>query len=1257
MTQAAAPEQRARVEEFQRRHRTGLVTLLFTDIVGSTRLKQQHGDTAGFALILRHHSIVRELLSCFDRAEEISTAGDSFFLVFAKPSDAVKFALLLQARLRALAKKTGQPVLDRIGIHVGEVVIEEQAAPGKPRDFYGIQVDTCARVMSLGKGGQTLLTRFAFDNARQVLKGQDLEGLSNLSWVNHGFYLLAGVEEPTEICEVGEALAGPLAPPTTTEKGQRLSTPDQEPVLGWRPALEQKVPGTPWTLEEKLGEGGFGEVWLGRHETFKRKRVFKFCFRADRVRSLKREVTLFKLLHDRVGEHPNIVTVHDVFFGEPPYYITMDFVEGRDLVTWAREQGGVEKLPLETRLEIGAQVADALQAAHDAGVIHRDVKPSNILISSVAANWRSPPPPSPGRAPPGSSEAAPATENVAANASSPLRAEAKLTDFGIGQVVSEEFLAGHTRAGFTQTMLSSTSSHTGTQMYMAPELLAGKPASTRSDIYSLGVVLYQLLVGDFTRPLTTDWADHLGDPLLRDDLKHCFAGNPQDRFAGAGQLAKQLRQLPERRAALEQQQAELAARERAAYRRGVIRATALATAVVALMAALACYALIQGRRARQENFQARRHLYIAHMNLAGRDWEMGNLGRLRQLLEETRASPDRGFEWFYWQRLCHLELLNLSGHTGSVFDVAFSPDDQRLATKSPDGTVKIWDQVTGKELLTFQQPWPPGAKYHSLAFSPDGQRVVSGTEGGTAVIWEATTGRPLTVLQRPGKHVAAVAFSPDGLHVVSGGDGGAVVLWEATSGRELRSFEGLRGSVRAVEFSADGRRVGAAADPEAVQLWETHTGRNLERVEIGVRIDSFALSPDGSRVAVATHDPTPTVWDAATGRRILELKGHTTRVRSVAYSRDGSRIVTSGEDHTARIWDAGSGGAIRILRGHSATVWRAVFSPQGDRVLTASTGPDGTAKLWDALSDQEAVTVRPHADSAFSVAFSPDSRWLLTGGASGADGVAKILDAATGSEIRTLTGHTQAVRCAIFSSDGRFVITATDDAIAKLWDASTGAEIRPFKGHAQALRALAISPDGTRIATSSMDGTVRVWDAASGASRFTLAGPQGDSLGVIGTLSFSPDGSRLLTASWSGTARVWDAETGAELLMLNHRGWVPSAAFSPDGDLIVTAGGTDTLARLWDARTGRELRQLVGHNLGVLTLAFSPDGKRIVTSGWDATVKVWHAETGRETLSLQGPSETVSSVAFSPDGMRIAAAGNDGFVRIWQAAESGRLGR
>jgi serine/threonine protein kinase/class 3 adenylate cyclase/formylglycine-generating enzyme required for sulfatase activity/cephalosporin-C deacetylase-like acetyl esterase len=510
--------QENKVEAFGRKHRTGLVTILFTDMVDSTALKHKLGDRAASDLFRKHDELIRKTLQECPRAEEIETAGDSFLLIFLTPSEAVEFALLIQSRMRRIGEGNVAETLDRIGIHVGEVVVRSEAESRKPKDVFGIQVDTCSRVMSLAKAGQVLMTRSVFDSARQVLKGDDIEGVGQLEWLNHGPYLLKGLEEAIEICEVREAGQSDFSAPINSEKAQRRVAPGDEPVLGWRPAVGQLIPNSKWLLQEKLGEGGFGEVWLGLHQTMKERRVFKFCFQAERIRFLKRELTLFRLLKDRIGDHPNVVRVHEVFLDHPPCYVEMDYVDGRDLRNWCTAQGGIETIPLPTRLEIIAQVAEALKAAHDSGIIHRDVKPTNILVSGKGMQVGG--------------------------------VRIKLTDFGIGQVVSQECLAGLTRAGFTETLSpSGSSSQSGTHLYMAPELLAGRPASIQSDIYSLGIVLYQLLVEDFSEPLTTDWQEKVFDPALREDLKHCFAGEPSNRFAHAALLAQNLRSLEERQKA------------------------------------------------------------------------------------------------------------------------------------------------------------------------------------------------------------------------------------------------------------------------------------------------------------------------------------------------------------------------------------------------------------------------------------------------------------------------------------------------------------------------------------------------------------------------------------------------------------------------------------------------------------------------------------------------------------------------------------
>jgi hypothetical protein len=305
-------------------------------------------------------------------------------------------------------------------------------------------------------------------------------------------------------------------------------------------------------------------------------------------------------------------------------------------------------------------------------------------------------------------------------------------------------------------------------------------------MYALGVVLCQLLVGDFHRPVTTEWAADIADGLLRDDLKHCFAGKPEDRFAGAAQLAKNLRALPQRQAALAQQQATLAASELVAYRRGMMRTAGVAAVIVAVIAGLALLALRQSRRAEAGERYAQRLLYAANMNLAQQAWEQNNVGRVRQLLGGTAADPERGFEWYYWQRRTHLELRILHGHSDQIWGVAFSPDGRWIASGSKDRTAKVWEAASGKELLTLRGH---SGRILSVAFSPDGRRIVTGSEDQTAKVWEATSGEELLTLKGRSDRVLSVAFSPDGQRIVTGSYDQTAKVWQAATAQQVASWQ------------------------------------------------------------------------------------------------------------------------------------------------------------------------------------------------------------------------------------------------------------------------------------------------------------------------------------------------------------------------------------------------------------------------------------------------------------------------------------
>jgi WD40 repeat protein/class 3 adenylate cyclase/tRNA A-37 threonylcarbamoyl transferase component Bud32 len=1246
--QQIALERRAKVEEFQQRHRVGLLTLLFTDVVDSTKLKQTIGEREGVAAIERHHAAIRELLGQFSEGEEIETAGDSFFIVFTKPSDAVKFSLLVQARLRELAAETGRLVLDRIGIHVGEVWIRENDGAGKARDLYGIQVDTCARVQSLGEADQILLTRFPFDAARQALRGEELKDIGALSWLNHGPYVMKGVEEPSEICEVGELGRARLIQPANTEKAYRFISPDSEPVLGWRPAVDQPVPGTGWVLERKLGEGGFGEVWLGRDKRLKTEYVFKFCFRADRVRSLKREVTLFRLLKERIGEHPNIVGIEHVYFDEPPFYIVMQHVEGQDLSTWCESQGGVDKVPLTARLEIVAQVAGALQAAHDSGVIHRDVKPSNILVSQSDVH-------------------------------------AYLTDFGIGQVVSEEVLGGLTHSGFTQTMMES-SSRSGTQLYMAPELFSGKPASIRSDIYALGVVLYQLVIGDFSRAVTTDWAKQITDPRLREDLEKCFAGDPQERFAGAGQLAEQLRSLEERRAASDRQQALFKERERVAYRRGILRTAALALVVIGLVGAFAIYAFLQRHKAEEKTKEAsaqrqaaiaakveaekqKQGAVTANDNLEARNRELGSLleeaARSDWLVAEEKLRREEvGEALSYLARACrytpkssfpaeaaitavlsspiaHSQVI-FQGHTAAVYQAVFSPDGRRVLTASADQSARLWEAETGKLLAIFQGHTD---KIYQGVFSPDGRRVLTASSDNTARLWEAEGGKLLATFQGHTGRVQSAVFSPDGRRVLTGSGDDTARLWAAESGELLTTFQGHTGTVYSAVFSPDGSRVLTASGDSTARLWEAESGKLLTTFQGHTgEVYSAVFSSDGLRMLTASEDKSARLWAVESGELLTVFQGHTATVSSAVFSPDGRRVLTASWDATARLWEADNGRPLAVFQGRDGLVYSAVFSPDGRRVLTASA--DTTARLWDAENRKLLVTFQG-GDSVYSAVFSPDGRRILT---ASADKSARLWAAESGKLLAAFHGHTGGVLSAVFSPDERRVLTTSEDRSARLWAAESGKLLAIFQGRHGWFPRAVFSPDGLRVLTASEDENARLWAAESGKLLTTFQGHTGE----VQSANFSPDGLKVLTASDDQSARLWETKSGKLLTTFQgHTDVVYTAVFSADGQRVLTAS-KDKTARLWEAESGKLLATFKGHNTPVYSAIFSPDGRRVLTASADSTARLWEAGNGKLLTTFQGRNSWSLYPVFSPDGKRVLTVPEDESAQLWGAA-SGKV--
>jgi WD40 repeat protein/serine/threonine protein kinase len=1014
-------------------------------------------------------------------------------------------------------------------------------------------------------------------------------------------------------------------------------------IYGGRPLLAGEAFAQRFLLVRQLGEGGMGQVWL-----------------ADQIKPVRRQVALkvikFGIYDESVAnrfqserqslammEHPAIAKVFEAGAtpqGQP--YLVMEYVAGLPITKYCDQR----KLGVSDRLELFIQACEGVQHAHQKAIIHRDLKPANILVVEVDG-----------------------------------RPTPRIIDFGLAKATTPQLAE--------QAQFTRVGQFMGTPGYMSPEQAdpSAQDIDTRTDVYSMGVVLYVLLTG--MEPFATDprrkqpldeWLRRLREeepPKLTQkisaDRDHA-AGHAAARATDPMQLMSQLRGDLEciTMRALERERErryatplELAADLRrhlnnepvvarptsAAYQaRKFIRRHRIAAVIAGIVSVLAIVAsgagLMAVRKQHEAEYQVGQTLQIqarlliqaAAQRLKDSD-VAGAQGIILEVLANprfTRGNAPAAINVFQEIRAADVQLAVLAGHDNAVYAAAFSPDGTRIVTASEDRTARIWDAHTGAQIAVLSGH---GDTVDSAAYSPEGTRIITASFDRTARIWDARTGAQIAVLSGHRDRVYSAAYSPDGMRIVTASWDRTARIWDARTGAQIATLSGHTDRVISAAYSPDGVHVVTASWDRTARIWDARSGAPLVVLSgEGNRVITAAYSPDGTRIVTGSEDKTVRIWNARTGAQLTVLAGHGRAVEAAAYSPDGTRIVTASDDGTARIWDALTGQQLAVLSGHSSRVYYASYSPDGARVVTASF--DKTARIWDAHTRAQLAVLSGHGDRVYSAAYSPDGNRIAT---ASWDKTTRIWDARSQALLTMLSGHTDRVTSATYSPDGSRIVTSSYDKTARIWDAKTGAQLTVLAGHEDTVCSAAYSPDGTRVITASWDKTARIWDAKTGAQLAVLAG-HGD---AVCSVAYSPDGSRIITASWDRTARVWDARTQAQLAVLaDHADRVVSAAYSPDATHIVTASD-DKTARIWDARSGAPLAVLSGHGERVSSASYSPDGKRIVTASADRTVRIWDAGTGLQLTVLPGHGDSVLSAAYSPDGTRIVSASNDKTARVW----------
>jgi WD40 repeat protein len=974
---------------------------------------------------------------------------------------------------------------------------------------------------------------------------------------------------------------------------------------------------------EEVGRGGMGVVYRAFDE--KLRRVVALKVLSPRLASSPAARQRFTREARAVAavNHPNVVTIHAVEDGGALPYLVMQLVDGPSLQQYLDRAGplGVQEI-----VRIGVQIAWGLAAAHEAGVVHRDVKPANVLLSAACG-------------------LAPTSEEGSAKPQAARQTVPKITDFGLARAAAD--------ASLTQSGVIA-----GTPMYMAPEQARGEEVDHRADLFALGSLLSTLCTGrppfrassslavlhrvcsETPRPIRELRPDVPG--WLCQVVQRLHAREPAQRFQSAREVA------------------ELLARRQAGTATSMWRRAWVAAAgLVVVVGCVAGFLLWPGKSGKEET-RTEEEAFVPHRlptaaELARRRSPLDKLkhedvppylravmaggdaaraprelvcvlGEPRFLLPNSgpaswpALSPDGTvlavpcFDCIVlFDARSGAPLRVLTGHEGRVFGVAFRPDGKQLAASvwGPRHAVAVWDLQTGKVVrrLTGHR-----ATVLRVTYSSDGKRLASCSDDRTAKVWDADSGEELVTLSGHRDVVGAVCFEAGGLRIVTGSNDRTVGVWDA-HGKRLATLTGHSDSVTGIAFSPDGRQFATGSDLESL-LWDTRTLQKGHMLfQPGVWL---AFSPDGKSLLTARHD----------------------HMRGTA--------------HEAHTWDVRTGHSLGLLRLRDSG-GIAVYQLGGDgkTLFALKSVPAATRlRVWDLATQRERSFDEGHTGAVRTVAIDQTGRWLASGGA---DGTVRLWDlAGRPGLVRMLRGHNLDVLAVAFSPDGKLLASGGADEKVVLWYSADGRQAGTLAGPSILPARLAFSPDGRLLGTCGADGTVHLWDVSTRQPRPSLPWHKGP----VRAVAFSPQGRTLASGGTDGTVCLGEPGSVRPAHTFRQGSPVVDLAFSPDGRILASVSDAPgSRLRLWDVATRAEANH-AEHEAGGVSLAFGPLGDRLVTAGRDTRLHLWErGVAGWRRARSWGPlGAAVQQVAITPEGRYLAVASASGCVYLLRLPPPGSPG-